>query len=78
MYDGLYFIDGTATSGIDHPPWGGSFESIAARCEDDALCVLGMPERLVFAPHVYGPDASPVCDGVSRERTSRLLYKCSF
>lgn len=56
MYDGLYFIDGTATSGIDHPPWGGSFESIAARCEDDALCVLGLPERLVFAPHVYGPD----------------------
>lgn len=55
-YEGLYFIDGTAFSTIDHPPWGGSFESISPNCQEDKLCMLGIPQRLVFAPHVYGPD----------------------
>lgn len=55
-FDGLFFIDGTAASAIDNPPWGGSFETIAQHCEDDALCALGIPSRIVLAPHVYGPD----------------------
>jgi len=29
---------------------------ISNDCEDDPLCKLGMFDRLVFAPHVYGPD----------------------
>lgn len=54
-YRGPYYIDGTAGSS-DQAPWGGTFEHISKTCEQDALCMLGMPERIVFAPHVYGPD----------------------
>lgn len=56
LFQGLYFIDGTASSTVDHPPWGGTFEGISGTCEEDPLCRLGMGSRLVFAPHVYGPD----------------------
>jgi endoglucanase len=73
-YEGLYFIDGTASSPIDQPPWGGSFESIAARCEDDDLCVLGLPQRLVFAPHVYGPDVRGPTVSVETEAVFERRY----
>lgn len=55
-FEGLYFVDGTSQSSEDKPPWGGTFEMISHSCDDDALCKLGMFDRLVFAPHVYGPD----------------------
>ena len=58
-FPGLFFIDGTALSWNDEdpkPPWGGTFEGISSRCDDDALCQLGMSDKLVFSPHVYGPD----------------------
>eukprot|EP00624_Nannochloropsis_granulata_P007100 evm.model.NODE_6271_length_19919_cov_71.801147.1 len=55
-FEGLYFIDGTTQSLEDKPPWGGSFEMISNDCDEDPLCQLGMLDRIVFAPHVYGPD----------------------
>lgn len=57
-FNGLYFIDGTARSPIDgtKAPWGGTFEEISRTCDDDPLCKLGMFQKIVFAPHVYGPD----------------------
>lgn len=47
---------GEGGGGSKAPPWGGTFEMIARKCEEDALCRLGLDDRLVFAPHVYGPD----------------------
>lgn len=57
-FDGLFFVSGTTDSPVDgdRPPWGGTLEALPSRCEDDALCQLGMADRIVFCPHVYGPD----------------------
>jgi endoglucanase len=57
-FPGVFFIDGTSFSPVDgtKAPWGGTFEALSASCQDDALCRLDMDEKLVFAPHVYGPD----------------------
>ena len=55
-FAGLYFIDGTTQSSTDKPPWGGTFESISRTCADDPLCQNILQGRLVFSPHVYGPD----------------------
>lgn len=78
-YHGPYYIDGTADSSDDHPPWGGTFENIAKNCEDDALCMLGMPERIVFSPHVYGtdvrgPDVSTENDATFERRFGFLRH----
>lgn len=57
-FKGLYFISGTSKSPVDgdSAPWGGTFEGISGTCEHDALCRLNISEKIVFAPHVYGPD----------------------
>ena len=57
-FNGLYFIDGTALSSVDglKAPWGGTFEEMSPECHDDDLCQLGIFQKIVFAPHVYGPD----------------------
>lgn len=57
-FQGLFFIDGTSMSSVDgnSAPWGGTFESISEYCTDDALCAMHIPRKLVFSPHVYGPD----------------------
>lgn len=58
LFKGLFFIDGTSHSPVDGDvaPWGGTFEGISQNCDDDALCSLKIPERIVFSPHIYGPD----------------------
>ena len=58
LFHGLFFIDGTSMSSVDGnaAPWGGTFESISNLCSDDALCAMNIPGKLVFSPHVYGPD----------------------
>ena len=57
-FDGLFFVSGTTDSPVDgdKAPWGGSLEMLPRRCEEDALCQLGLEDRIVFCPHVYGPD----------------------
>lgn len=61
-FNGTFFIDGTQQDGEGNgddglkSPWGGTFEMMVRLCEEDALCRLGLDDRLVFAPHVYGPD----------------------
>ena len=55
-FEGLYFVSGTTQSSVDKPPWGGTFEMISNDCDADPLCKLGIFDRIVFAPHVYGPD----------------------
>lgn len=54
-FKGLYFIDGTAFH-EQTAPWGGTFEGITTECDGDELCKLNKSEKIVFAPHVYGPD----------------------
>jgi endoglucanase len=54
-FKGLYFIDGTAFH-EQSAPWGGTFEGISKECSGDELCKLNKPDKIVFAPHVYGPD----------------------
>jgi endoglucanase len=54
-YDALFFVSGTTDGGErDKAPWGGSLETLPRHC--DSLCQLDMADRIVFCPHVYGPD----------------------
>lgn len=70
LFRGLYFISGVQIG--NDAPWGGSV-GMDASC---SLCGLHVNNRIVFSPHVYGPDVRG--ERVAREGWPEMQDRFGF